>query len=138
MTRVIVFLSSFFLLAPGITWAQDSAPADYAPLVTRDPFELPALLKQAIEAQELAKQGQGIQTPTGTVVVQPPPMTLQGILWGTTRPPQAIINRRIVSDGESVGDVVIKGINKDSVEFSFQGKEFRLELPQRTAQSNKL
>ena len=105
----------------------------------RDPLELSPLLKDALLQRQLAREREKerllrkrdvpIETPAP---IQPPPLQLQGILWGTARP-QAIINRRIVSVGDTVEGAQITAVSKEGVKVSFSGQEFKLKLPQRGA-----
>ena len=113
-------------------------PAQQAPIdlaIPRDPFDLPTLLKDRLLAR--------IQPPTPPVqhpvdAVQPnapevplPVLRVQGLFWGVGRP-QAIINRRIVSEGETLSvseakeGVKVLEVSADGVKVSFQGKEFFL------------
>lgn len=102
-----------------------------------DPLELSPLLKEALLERQLArerqKQLQKKHVPTqAPAPIQPPPLQLQGVLWGTARP-QAIINRRIVSVGDTIEGATIVAVSREGVKISFSGEEFKLKLPQRGA-----
>ncbi len=106
-----------------------SAGLSEEPIVTRDPFQLPPLLKEVLRQKELAKQKP--TTPAAAPAAAPqaqPNLKLQGILWGTSQP-RAIINRRIVSAGDTIDDATIVAVGKNSVTVSFGGQEYDLKLP---------
>ena len=109
----------------------------------RDPFETPPMLKELLLKRALEKQRkqdfqrqllerQGKVPVPSAVPIQPPSLQLQGILWGSARP-QAIINRRIVSVGDTVEGATIVAVSKEGVNVSFSGQEIKLKLPQRGA-----
>ena len=54
-------------------------------------------------------------------------LTLSGIIWDKTNP-QAVVNDRLVTKGETVGDSVIKQILKDLVVFEQNGISHELWL----------
>ena len=117
-----------------VRFPSQQAPIDLS--IPRDSFNLPVLLKEALLAR--------IQTPAPPVqqpvdAVQPdapavpfPVLRIQGLFWGSGRP-QAIINRRIISEGETLSvsgaeeGVKVLEITADGVKVSFQGKEFFLK-----------
>ena len=118
------------------------APLDVASI--KDPFLLPDSLKESMRRKEeqarqaerlkaeawqreLDQQRQGIPAPEA-IKIQPPPLELQGILLGGPRP-QVIINRKILSVGDTIDGATVARIRKDEVTISFQGSEFPLELP---------
>lgn len=105
------------------------------PLISRDPFDLPALLKERLQARRQSLTAhvehpvQGAQ-PSGAEI-QPPPLRVQGLFWGGARP-QAIINRQIVSAGDTVvaegsAEVKVLDVTSDGVKISFKGREFELK-----------
>ena len=60
--------------------------------------------------------------------IQPPVMTIQGLIWGTTTP-QAIIDGKIVKIGDVVSDAHIVDITKQGVEIMFEGRRFNVPAP---------
>lgn len=65
-----------------------------------DPFADEALLR--------------LQTPSGMISVDPPTLTLQGVSIGDRRT-FAVVNRRVVAEGEKVGNWSIERIEADTV-----------------------
>lgn len=63
--------------------------------------------------------------------VEPPSLTVQGILFGTARP-QAIINRKIVAAGDTVEGARVVSITAEGVVMSFEEREFELKIPFRS------
>jgi hypothetical protein len=109
------------------------------PSIDRDPFELPRLLKETLlekqrqkEEQERAGRSQGLGTPSQPEV-QLPPLKLQGVFWGTPRP-QAIINRKILSVGDTIEEAKVIAVAKEGVKLSYREREFVLKLPQQLDQ----
>lgn len=49
-----------------------------------------------------------------------PPLAITGWVWNTPRP-QAIINGEVLDVGDLVSDAKIVSINKEKIEFSYQG-----------------
>ncbi len=123
---------------PELPRTVETAPVPEMALTNRDPFQPPAPLREKIHQRELAReeearrkkgqrQGEGAPAP-----IQPPPLQLQGILWGTAKP-QAIINRQVVSVGDTIGEATIVAVTQEGVTISFSGSEFQLKLPQKGA-----
>ena len=54
-------------------------------------------------------------------------LTLSGIIWDKTNP-QAVINNRLVTKGETVGDSIVRQILKDLVVFEQNGISHELWL----------
>ncbi len=108
-----------------------NAPLQQEPNVSRDPFEIPVLLKEVLHQKEIAKTTPPKTTNTSTAIAAQtiqPNLTLQGILWGTSKP-RAIINRRVVSVGDSIEDATVVAVGKNGVTISFDGQEHLLKLP---------
>lgn len=84
-----------------------------------DPFADEALLR--------------LQTPAGMISVDPPTLTLQGVSIGD-RHTFAVVNRRVVADGEKVGNWNIERIEADTVWVrNVLGERLALHLDRRTA-----
>lgn len=60
--------------------------------------------------------------------VQPPPLTVQGIICGG-RFNQAIINNKVVKVGDTVDNVLITGIEKEGITVFFSNKSFKIFSP---------
>ncbi len=109
-------------------------PASLEQPMTRDPFVLPAVLTEVLRQKELAKEEErrrkNPQPTPLSVPVQPPTLMLQGILWGTARP-QAIINRKIVSVGDTIENAEILSVSREGVMVSFNGQQYPLKLATR-------
>ncbi len=126
---------------PSGAWAPEEplAPPVETELA-RDPFERPGLLTNTMQQREIARQAELAQreaqkgASTGAPAVALPALKLQGILWGTRRP-QAIINRRILSIGDTIEEARIVSIRKDGVTMSFGGQTFELTLPERSLEA---
>jgi hypothetical protein len=94
----------------------------------RSPFvpykELP---KPAIKTQVIAKK-----TSSAQAIVNPPPISINGIMWNPSNP-VAIIN---FNDGSSIvakkgqmlkGNILVKNIDKNQVEVEYTGKSFLIK-----------
>ncbi|MBI3332773.1 MAG: hypothetical protein HYZ93_01630 [Candidatus Omnitrophica bacterium] len=110
----------------------EETSSDVETTAGRDPFDLPSLLQETLHQREksAAPPEEQPAPPQPGPVETPPPLELQGILWGTPRP-QAIINRRIVSAGDVIGDATVLAVRPEGVKVSLNGREFELKLPQR-------
>lgn len=88
----------------------------------RDPF-------QSVFAQEGALPGQaGAGGLAQSGQREPPSISVQGIIWGTTLP-QAIINDQVVKIGDMIEGAKIIGIDKAGVNIIFQDMEYTLPVP---------
>lgn len=107
----------------------------------RDPFQLPSLLQDRLRQRELAQEEESRRRTKSEPSreeepVKPPPLVLQGVLWGTARP-QAIINRKIVSVGDTLEGAKILAVSKEGVTISFEGQTFQMSLPQPNRQERR-
>ncbi len=100
----------------------------------RDLFRLPARLLEKIRERERAlqlEQAQQLQPPSQPPPpAEPPPelpsLELQGIFWGAGRP-QAIINRRIVSVGDTMERARVVAITKEGVTLAYGERQVQLK-----------
>lgn len=77
-----------------------------------------------------------IENRTGPQIIEPmslkqvpmPALEIQGLFWGG-KFPQAIINNRIVREGDTIGEVKIISIKKDGVTVLFSNMEYKLSPP---------
>ena len=88
----------------------------------RDPFE--DLLARKREEEARKKEAE----PTIEINVPPPPLTVQGLVWGGTTP-QAIINNKVVKKGDVIEEAEIVDIGKDGVNVLYKNHLFRLSSP---------
>ncbi len=104
-------------------------PAEEEPAVTRDPFQLPLMLREVLRQKELARTATAkpVETQTSAIPIQLPSLKLQGILWGTSKP-RAIINRKVLAVGDTIENAQVVSVNKEGVVVSFGGQEYRLRL----------
>ena len=87
------------------------------------PFEKPAVSIPA-PAPEPVPVFTAINLP---IVTEPPPLTLTGIIYDKTAP-YAIVNNQILKKGMEIQGATLVQINKESVRFRFQDKEFDIKL----------
>ncbi len=103
--------------------------------ITRDFFQPPPLLREAFRQKNLAKEeAKRIREakPTslegfhkeGTAAL--PSLQLQGIFFGEK--PQAIINRQIVSVGDTIEQAEVVSVTPEGVTLSYNGQEMHLTL----------
>ena len=114
-------------LIPGLK----EGPASEADLA-RDLFQIPKRLLQKIRDRRKAaekpppKQGPVVEAPVVAPSIDLSTLNLQGIFWGTDRP-QAIINRRILSVGDTIEGAEISTISKEGVTLTFNGQTMELK-----------
>ncbi|MDD5246320.1 MAG: hypothetical protein PHS09_02875 [Candidatus Omnitrophica bacterium] len=77
----------------------------------RDPF------RGRIETRAGAKASSG-----------PPPLTVQGVIWGTSLP-QAIISGKVVKIGDTIEKARIIDITKEGVTIFYEGQQYTLSSP---------
>ncbi len=102
--------------------------------IPRDVFLLPAALLQRLqqreqEAIDLENKKKLDFSPTEVVPAEQIGITdleLQGIFWNISNP-QAIINRQIVSVGDSVDSAEVEAITQEGVILSLNGQKFNLK-----------
>lgn len=75
------------------------------------------------------------QEPVQPIKIEPPQLTISGVVWNTNRP-QAIINDQVVDIGDTISIGVVNetiknttkivSISKSSIEIEYQGHTFQL------------
>ncbi len=116
-----------------------AAASEAESIVSRDPFQLPPMLQEALrqralaKAAALAKRAENVSQAT---LRQPIALKLQGILWEAAQP-RAIVNRKIVAVGDTIQDAQVTAIDKEGVTVSFNGQEYRLKLPTKNSLEEK-
>ncbi|MBI1953788.1 MAG: hypothetical protein HYS41_06675 [Candidatus Omnitrophica bacterium] len=106
-------------------------------VVTRDLFSPPSeLLKTIRRKEELAREEERLaeeknrrEQPVSESVITPPPLQLQGILWGGATGPRAIVNRHILRVGQFIEEAKIVAIEKNGIRILYQEKEFFIPMP---------
>jgi hypothetical protein len=81
----------------------------------RDPFKSYLATEPLPDAAPLEKPVEA--------VAPSPSFTIQGIFWGANFP-QAIVNDKIVKEGDVINDARILSITRESVKFLFANREF--------------
>ena len=89
-------------------------PINSDPAATTEPLKIPDI-SSVIPKPE----------PKKAEVIRPPSMNINGLVWDSDMP-QAIINGRVVSLGDSVDGAVVTQIHETGVEILFKGKEFSI------------
>ena len=69
------------------------------------------------------------------IAEQPPKLTIQGVIWGGNFS-QAIVNNKVVKDGDTVGGAKIISIQKKWITVLFKGKEYDIATSGGTISSN--
>lgn len=114
----------------------ESAPVGADPGLSRDVFHLPNRLMTKLKQKEeeylrLKNHPEPDPSDPRTVPAIPPvilsDLKLQGLFWNKGVP-QALINRKTVSEGAQVSGVTVKKILKDRVIVQAQGQESELIL----------
>jgi hypothetical protein len=135
MNRVAIIIIFIFLTTPVFLFKQEMAmsepgPENYLepPVVynaegLKDPFMLPKIEENKVQLPE-----SGLEPKIPEVMVVPPALTIQGILWGG-RSAQAIINQKIVKIGDILEGARIIDIKKEGIIIDFQGQQFSFPEP---------
>jgi hypothetical protein len=92
-----------------------SRPAiNYTAEKSRDPF------KAYVKIEEEKPVEVKVEVP-----VSPPPLTIQGIVWGGPTP-VVIIDNKVAKTGDTIGEVKVVKIGKEGVTILYKNKEFIL------------
>lgn len=93
-------------------------PADYTSVQLRDPFESYVVKEEApITPAQLQEE-----------MVNPPQLSVQGITWGSSFP-QAIVNNKVLRQGDQIEGAEIVQIKSNAIIFRFKNREFTLASP---------
>lgn len=142
MIKIIVIIfftaSLFFAINPAHSeekaFSESSMMASIRPKIeyvtegTKEPFldyftkNEPAAPTQAEAAAQAAKKEQLKPKPAL------PDLAVQGIIWGGNVP-CAIINNKVVKEGESIDGVKLIKIEKENIEVLYQGWNYSLSSP---------
>jgi len=88
----------------------------------RDPFE------GVFKTEPIPSRESIGQLPEAPPEVSPPPLTVQGIIWGGNIP-QAIINDKVVKVGDSISEAKVTYIGRDGIAIIFKDYTFKLTSP---------
>lgn len=94
---------------------------EYSAEGLRDPFE-PYIKKEEKTPEAIRAQAQE------AVSIAPPSLTIQGIIWGGSFN-QAIINNKVVKEGDTIEGTQIIKIEKNGITVLYGGREFILSSP---------
>ena len=86
----------------------------------RDPFSLGGSVLKS-KNEEITK--------VPVLIENPPALTLQAMVWGGVFP-QAIINNKVVKEGDEIEGARITSIEKSGISVLFKGRQFDLGAPQ--------
>ena len=81
----------------------------------KDPFTQPVIKKEETKPKQVVK-------------IQPPVLTVQGVIWGG-RFNQAIINDKVLKAGGTIQGAKILSIDKNGIVVLFEGMQFNLSSP---------
>jgi hypothetical protein len=101
-----------------------SVPAvEYKAGMLRDPF------------QGYKEEKETAQVTPEAMVKPLPALTVQGIVWGGSMP-QAIINNKVLKEGDVIDEVKITKINKEGIEVFYTGRPYVISSPASNASSS--
>lgn len=63
--------------------------------------------------------------PKAEIEIIPPKLVINGVVWNSDRP-QAIVNGKVIDVGDNILNAKITNINKEGIQFVFEGKEFSI------------
>ncbi len=96
---------------------------EYKAGMLRDPF------------QGYKEEKETAQAASEAMVKPLPALTVQGIVWGGSIP-QAIINNKVLKEGDLIGEVKITKINKEGIEVFYTGRPYLISSPANNAISS--
>jgi hypothetical protein len=92
------------------------APKDAIAISWKEPDALPSAMRDPMQVVPVTNAAPGQPQPVSINVV-----VVKGIVFSADKP-AAIVNNKIVYQGQAVDGVTVSKINKDSIEFASQGK----------------
>lgn len=98
---------------------------EYSAFSERDPLKASFYVDEEFIRPGLFPQSPRIEQ---KAVKQLPPMTVQGVVWGTDRS-SAIINDQVVKEGDVISGAKITEISSKGVNLFYEGNEFLLPIP---------
>lgn len=140
MIFVSLFIVDLFIVAAAFPAEKATPPAPesiarpnviYKAEGLKDPFQNPIM--EGVTKPVVGPQAPGV---SGVIEGPPPPLTVQGLIWGGNLP-QAIVNNKIVKVGDTIDGANITGIDKDGVTVLFKETEYKLSPSTIGAKSSK-
>ena len=101
---------------------------EYVAKDLRDPFNPGGLTQEKAPEQKFQK--------TEMHKEEPPSLSVQGLVWGGSLP-QAIINHKVVKEGDTVEGAKIIKIDKEGITVFFKGGQYNLGNPKKEDRSKK-
>jgi len=102
-------------LTPTVSFAKEKGPTSYLGRQFRDPTINPLVAKPILDTPQVVRE-----------VVQPPSLTIQGVIWGADDP-RAIIDEQVVSKGDILPEgIEILDISSSGVKILYRGRIFTL------------
>jgi hypothetical protein len=114
---VAVTLLAFPLAVRGE--GEEAAGLEYSADHMRDPFRSYIVKEKPAEQQQQPDQ-------EALEVVPMPTFTVQGVFWGGNFP-QAIINNKVVKEGDTIQEAKVISISRETVRFLFANREFSID-----------
>jgi len=119
---MVTFVTAESLITNCLLFGQEaqSKNSGTSQIGIRDPF-LSLLAKKA----ENIKKAVTIAAPK-IEEVKPPELSVQGLVWGKVQP-QAIVNNKVVTIGDTIEEAKIVEINKNGISILYKGKIFSMK-----------
>lgn len=117
---LLVMMALLAAARPAVVLADvvPALPAEYTSVQLRDPFEAYVTKEEApVSPAQLQEE-----------IVSLPELNIQGITWGG-RFPQAIVNNRVLRQGDEIDGAQIVQIKSNAIIFRFKNREFTLASP---------
>jgi hypothetical protein len=141
--KILLLICIFFLSFLTHGYAEEFySEGEDSNLVDRNPFKswLPKV-EEKIENRVKETKINTVETPTPIIAkketkveVSPPRLVINGLVWNTKQP-QAIINERVVTIGDTIENSEVINIHKEGVDILFANKLFTIKMEQALTQS---
>jgi hypothetical protein len=133
--KILIIVTTFY--AVSFSWPKEEAlvfaqtkeqeaakagqvESGYKASESTDPFQ-PHFNVQPVSAQPVVAE-------TVVPTIPPPMLIISGVFWGGSFP-QAIVNNKVVKEGDIIEGVKVISIKKDGLILSFANKEYNLSSP---------
>ena len=129
LLMILTILAGFFkeyVYAADLALTQESVDEgnELVGVITKDPFRPLYPRKEAeVKKEELTLVRGGEVRPEP---VAPPELSVQGMVWGKVQP-QAIIDNRVMTVGDTIKDAKIVDISKEGVRVLYKGDIFLIK-----------
>lgn len=104
---------------PFIPKLPEKKPEEVVPEIVEPPTTTPSVVVPP------TGQPVGIGQPPTPTAIEPPELTINGLIWNSDLP-QAIVNNEIVQLGDTVAEATIVGIHREGIDVTYQGVEFTI------------